>query len=279
MKKKVINYIMGLTTIGLAGYLILQKFKLAGRYYLEFQEIFLFVVYFEFIELIIIFLSFISFFILFWENPIHTRMYKHFQKLSFKNKIFFAWFTIIYAIPNKILINNRLSSFTTSFIIFLILVISYIFPIFSLFYLIFWITVLESYFFAILYKEKEYFKKFIDGKLFVNNLAFGKDYFSFFWGNMDKGGAGKGRAGFIGTLFGGLYKLARDHEKARLREQTKQEMTQHIANAKQKPQTAQESLQLQKDVEDHIIDRDLPILSTEKKLKNAAQAFGDYMNG
>ncbi len=95
----------------------------------------------------------------------------------------------------------------------------------------------------------------------------------------NKGGAGKGRAGLVGTLFGGLYKLARDHEKARLREQTKQEMGQHIANAKQKPQTAQESLQLQKDVEDHIINRDLPILSTEKKLKKAAQAFGDYMNG
>jgi len=256
MKNKLIDYITVLTTIKLAGYLILKKFGLVKKYYLEFQEIFLFVVCFELIEFILIFLSFILFFILFWENSINTRMYKHFQKLSFKNKIFFAWFTVIYAIPNKIIINNRLSNFTTSFIIFLILVISYTFPIFSLFYLIFWITVLESYFFAILYKKKDYFKKFIDNKLFEKNLAFGKNYFSFFWGNMDRGGAGKGRAGFVGTLFGGLYKLARDHEKARLREQTKQEMAQHIANAQQKPQTAQESLQLQKDIESHIIDRD-----------------------
>jgi hypothetical protein len=50
-------------------------------------------------------------------------------------------------------------------------------------------------------------------------------------------------------------------------------MGQHIANAKQKPQTAQESLQLQKDVEDHIIDRDLPILSSEKELKKGCSSF------
>jgi len=89
----------------------------------------------------------------------------------------------------------------------------------------------------------------------------------------------KGRAGLIGTLLGGMYKLARDHEKARLREQTKHEMGQHMANAKQKPETAHDSLQLERDTESHIIDKDLPILSTEKKLKKAAQAFGDYMNG
>jgi len=139
--------------------------------------------------------------------------------------------------------------------------------------------VFESYSFAILYKEKVYFKKFIDGKLFVNNLAFGKDYFCFFWGDMDRKSAAKGRAGLIGTLLGGMYKLARDHEKARLREQTKHEMGQHMANAKQKPETAHDSLQLERDTESHIIDKDLPILSTEKKLKKAAQAFGDYMNG
>ena len=56
-------------------------------------------------------------------------------------------------------------------------------------------------------------------------------------------------------------------------------MAQHLANAKQKPQTALESLQLQKEVENHIIVRDLPILSTEKTLKNAAKTFADYMNG
>jgi len=265
-------------TIGLAGgYLILQKIKLAVRYYSEFQEILLFVVYFEFIEFIIIFLSFILFFIFFLGNSINTRMYKHFQKLPFKNKILFTWFTIMYAIPNKMIINNGLSYFTTSFIIFLIIIISYIFPIFSLLYLIFWITVLESYFFAKLYQEKEYFKKFVDGKLFVNNLEFGKDYFSLFWGNMNQGGIGKGRAGLLGTLFGALYKLARDHEKALLRQQTKEEMRQHIANAKQKPQTGKESLQLQKDVENHIIDRDLPLLKAEKEVAQAASDWWTTM--
>ena len=103
---------------------------------------------------------------IFWGNSTNTVMYEHFKKLSFKNKIFFTWFTIVFAIPNKIIINNKLSNFLTSFIIFLIIVISSIFPIFILFYVIFWISVIESYFFAVLYEERESFKKFIYSKLF-----------------------------------------------------------------------------------------------------------------
>ena len=96
---------------------------------------------------------------------------------------------------------------------------------------------------------------------------------------MQSGSIGKGKAGVIGSVFTGLYKIGRDHEKSKLRYRTKQEMAQHVANAKTKPQTPQESLQLQKEVEDHIIDRNLPILSTEKTLKNAAKAFADFMGG
>ena len=278
IENKFISCIIGLAIIGLAGYLIVSKFDLAVRYYSQFQEVFLFVAFFEFIDFVIIFLSVILFFIVFWENPINTVMYKHFKKLSFKNKIFFTWFTIVFAIPNKIIINNKLSNFLTSFIIFLIIVVSLTFPIFILFYVIFWVSVIESYFFAVLYNENKSFKKFLDNKLFENNPMFSKDYFSFFWGNMRSGGAGKGRAGIIGTVIGGLYKIGRDHEKAHLRYRTQQEMTQHMANAKYKPETALDYLQLQKEVEDHIIGRDLPILSTEKTLKNAAKIVADFMN-
>ena len=215
---------------------------------------------------------------IYWRNPINTVMYEHFKKLSFKNKIFFAWFTIIFAIPNKIIINNRLSNFLTSFIIFLIIVISSIFPIFILFYVIFWISVIESYFFAIFYEERESFKKFIDSKLFENNPTFSKDYFSFFWGNMKSGGAGKSSAGLIGTLVGGLYIYSQEHEKKQLRIRTQQELAQHVANSQHKPQTPQESFQLQKEIEDHIIERDFPILSTEKMIKNGVKTFFDYIN-
>lgn len=96
---------------------------------------------------------------------------------------------------------------------------------------------------------------------------------------MQSGGAGKGRTGIIGTVLGGLYKIGRDHEKAQLRDRTQQEMARHVTNAKHKPETAQESLQFQKEVEDHIIDRDLPLLSAEKTVKKAAKTFADYMNG
>lgn len=84
---------------------------------------------------------------------------------------------------------------------------------------------------------------------------------------MNSGGLAKIKAGFIGTVISGLYKLSRDHEKTLLREKTRQEMAQHTSQAEQKPKTAKDSLELQKEVEEHIIERDLPILRAECSLK------------
>lgn len=138
---------------------------------------------------------------------------------------------------------------------------------------------IESYFFAIFYKEKVYFRRFIDSKLFTNNLSFSEDYFSFFWGNMDRASVSAGRASLVGTLVGTLYKLGRDHEKVWLREQTKLEMGRHTGYATKKFATAHESLEFQKELENHIIQRDLPILSAEKKIKSASHSIVDYING
>jgi hypothetical protein len=85
---------------------------------------------------------------------------------------------------------------------------------------------------------------------------------------MDSGGAGKGLAGFIGTLFGGLYKLARGHEKNIVRERVKEKTAQHIANSEEKPKTPKEAFELQKEVEDHVVERDTTILSGERVVKN-----------
>lgn len=75
----------------------------------------------------------------------------YFKSLPSFNKIIIIWFTTFYAIPNKLFVNNNLSKFSIALFIFLIIVISNIFAPFILLYILFWIIILESYFFAVVY--------------------------------------------------------------------------------------------------------------------------------
>ena len=200
----------------------------------------------------------------------------HFKQLPIFNRTLAIWFSIFYAIPNKTFVSNNLSKFSITFFIFLIIVISNVFAPFILLYIIFWINVLESYFFAMFYESNVSFRKFVNNKLFKGNEVFAKEYFSFFWGNMNSGGAGKARSGLVGTLLGGLFQVARNQEKTHVRVQGQIETQTHIRNALQKPQTPEESMLIQKKVENHIIERDTVILKTEKQVMDFGQKALDW---
>jgi len=51
-----------------------------------------------------------------------------------------------------------------------------------------------------LYESRVSFKKFINSKLFKDNNMFAKEYFSFFWGNVNSSVAGKDQADIVGTV-------------------------------------------------------------------------------
>jgi hypothetical protein len=147
-----------------------------------------------------------------------------------------------------------------------------------LLYIIFWINVLESYFFAMFYESNVSFRKFVNDKLFKGNEVFAKEYFGFFWGNMNSGGAGKVRSGVVGTVLGGLFQIARNQERTHVRVQGQIETQIHINNAVQKPETPEQALAIQKKVEAHILERDTIILKTEKQLKDFGQKALDWYN-
>jgi hypothetical protein len=128
------------------------------------------------------------------------------------------------------------------------------------------------------YESNVSFRKFVNNKLFKENDTFAKEYFSFLGGNMNSGGAGKARAGVIGTLLGGLFQVARNQEKTHVRVQGQIETQTHIRNAVQKPQTPEESMAIQKKVEDHIIERDTVILKTENQVRDFGQKSLDWYN-
>ena len=256
----------------------MMKLNLISEYVLSCNSFILFILTLEFVEFIVVLIGLLCFGLMYYNHSITAKIKYHFKQLPVFNRILAIWFSIFYAIPNKIFVSNNLSKFSTTFFIFLIILISNVFVPFILLYIIFWINVLESYFFAIFYESNISFRKFVNNKLFKGDDAFAKEYFSFFWGNMNSGGAGKVRSGVVGTLLGGLFNVARNQEKTHVQVQGQIETQTHIRNAVQKPQTPEQSMAIQKKVEDHIIERDTVILKTERDIKDFGQKAWDWFN-
>ena len=254
------------------------KLNLIREYVLSCNSFILFILTLEFVELIAVLISLLYFGLMYYNHSMTAKFKYHFKQLLIFNRTLAIWFSIFYAIPNKTFVSNNLSKFSITFFIFLIIVISNVFAPFILLYIIFWINVLESYFFAMFYESNVSFRKFVNNKLFKGNEVFAKEYFSFFWGNMNSGGAGKVKSGAVGTLLGGLFQIARNQEKTHVRVQGLIETQAHIKNAIQKPQTPKESMALQQKVEAHIIKRDTTILKSEEQLSDFGQKALDWYN-
>lgn len=256
----------------------MMKLNLISEYVLSCNSFILFILTFEFVEFMVVLIGLLCFGLMYYNHSITAKFKYRFKQLPIFNRILAIWFSIFYAIPNKIFVNNNLSRFSTTFFIFLIIIISNVFAPFILLYVIFWINVLESYFFAMFYESNVSFRKFVNNKLFKGNEVFAKEYFSFFWGNMNSGGAGKVRSGVVGTLLGGFFTIARNQEKTHVRVQEQIETQIHINNAVQKPETVEQSLAIQKKMEDHILERDTIILKIEKQFKDFGQKALDWYN-
>jgi hypothetical protein len=257
---------------------IMMKLNLVIKYLLSCNSVVLFIITLELVEFIGVLISLLYFSLMYYNHIITAKLKYHFKQLPIYNKILVIWFSIFYAIPNKIFVSNNLSKVSITFFIFLIIVLSNVFIPLILLYIIFWINILESYFFAMFYENNVSFRKFVNNKLFQGNDEFAKEYFSFFWGNMNSGGAGKARAGVVGTLLSGLFQLARNQEKTHVRVQGQIETQTFIRNAVQKPQTPEEALAIQKKVENHIIERDTVILKVEKQFSDLGQKAFDWYN-
>lgn len=253
------------------------KFKLISEFFISCNNFIKFIIILEFVELMVVFIGFLYFNLLYYNHPMTLKCRSYFRQLPISNKILAIWFSIFFAIPNKIFVNNKLNKFVITFSIFLIIIISNVFTPFILLYIIFWVLVLESYFFAIFYENKISFRNFINNNLFNGNSQFAKEYFDFFWGNMRSGGSGASKAGIVGSLLSGLYNIARNNEKTHVRVQGQIETQNHINAIVQKPKTFEESLVIQKEVENHVLERDTIILKSEKKIQEFGNKFIEWI--
>ena len=198
----------------------------------------------------------------------------YFKDLPIYNKFVFICFTIFCAIPNKIYVNNGIHGFFVSFSIFLIIVLAHIFPVLILLYIMFWIFVLDSYFFAIAYQSISIYSNFVNKQLFNGDTQFSKEYFDFFWGNMSKGGASNGKMGIYGTLLGSIYTAARAAEISYRRSKGQLDLNAYYANPETtKPKNVEEWLAIRRKIENDIVDRETVILKAEKRVQEIGGEF------
>jgi hypothetical protein len=156
------------------------------------KETVAFYLLFELCEFIFVFFSVIIFYVYYNKNSEFLSLLHKFTHIKLKHKILLFVFTISFAIPTKIYINNKLSvSLTTLILLFFVNFGFYVFLPFVIIYPIFTLLAVENYVFAILYENKSFFKNSVDSALFQKDKKFAEEYFQFFWGNMSSNGKKK----------------------------------------------------------------------------------------
>ena len=121
------------------------------------------------------------------------------KELSLYSRYILLMFTFTFAIPNKILINNGINKIYLFFGTIIIFTLGfYANPYVYCIYIMYILLALESWLFAVSYKNVFGFNKIVK-KLFFNESeeedSFSKEYFDFFWGNMQRAGGDAAKAG------------------------------------------------------------------------------------
>lgn len=105
------------------------------------------------------------------------------KTLGFLRGIFLIIFTVMFAIPNKILINNNVKGYITSFFVFFCIVLGDFFPVLLVPLLIYVIFCLESIVFGLFVDKSIVFKNIFVKVYFGGDTIYANKYIFFFFGN------------------------------------------------------------------------------------------------
>lgn len=160
-----------------------------------------------------------------------------------------------FAIPNKIVIHNKIPNWLLVVVLLLMLLIATQFPIIVTFYIIFWIIVIKSFVFAKLYQEKLAFKQFFDRNLFESNPNFSTPYFHFFWGNMKTGAVEKAKVAVYGGATWVFGRLVLSHENTIINTRTNEEAARFLKASQKGYPNPQDAMRHHKKIREYVIDR------------------------
>ena len=245
----------------------MSKFKLIFEYFMSFNDFFSFSLVLEFVQMLICLFCFLY---------VYFRHNRHFwykkcscmlKKLPLRKKFFYFFFTLTFALPNRVFINNKVSSFTVGFVLIFLLVLSKFYVPIILFYIIFWILIIESFVFAKLYQESSIFKNIIDNNLFGGDIVFAKDYFRFFWGNMQNGAKRLAKPASFTAILGVLYRKCKSSEEKYVNSETNQQLQQAVSLSKNPPETPGEVVDLRGEIRKTVIQDQTFIMKGETEVK------------
>jgi len=133
---------------------------------------------------------------------IFSEIFYFLKKSSILSRIRLILFTILFAIPNVILINNGRSVWFTTIFYAVGVFIFQIYPPVALVFFVkfnFWV---ESLLFGILIDNVSSLKRFLIYSVFNNQLSFSENYITYFFGNPWKASVKQGGSWGGGVLFG-----------------------------------------------------------------------------
>lgn len=232
-----------------------------------------------FVDFILLFASWGIFILLYLISTQAKTSINDFLKFStnlpLTNKYLLFIFTLVFAIPNRIFINNGLNLYLTGFIVTLLFLLTKISPFITLPLVFYLLLAIESVVFAFFYEnESKIFKTYLDNVLFGGNLQFAQQYFKFFWGNMDKAGKSAIKTGVVGWLVRLGWNTVTELEDR----QAQEEAERRVAKAAQSANTPTSAPQIMKMTEmekQKIMEKKAPFSKTEALLKQKLREAGD----
>ena len=233
-------------------------------------------IFIDFILVSVSWLIFISlYFISIQDKTSINNLLKFSSNLPVINKYLTYTFTITFAIPNRIFINNGLNPYLTGFIVTFLFLLTKISPFITLFLAFYLLLAVESVVFAFFYEnESKTFKIYLDNVLFDGNPQFSEQYFKFFWGNMDKAGKYALKTGLAGWLVRLGWNTVTELEDRHAQEEAERRLAKAVQSANT-PASPQDVLAMTEKEKEKIMKKKAPFLNTEDFLKNKVREVTD----
>lgn len=232
-----------------------------------------------FVDFILLFASWVIFILLYSISTQAKISINDFLKFSTNlpliNKYLLFIFTLVFAIPNRIFINNGLNFYLTGFIVTLLFLLTKISPFITLPLVFYLLLAIESVVFAFFYENaSKIFKTYLDNILFGGNPQFAQQYFKFFWGNMDKAGKSAIKTGAVGWLVRIGWNTVTELEDRHAQEEAER----RVARAAQSAYTPTSAPQIMKMTEMEkykIMEKKAPFSTAEALLKQKLREASD----
>lgn len=200
------------------------------------------------------------------------------KKLLFYCRQSLILFTVFFAISNRILINNGIKGFTLFVLTLILFSIGYFYePFIYIFYVMYLVLLCESWLFAIFYKSITSFTKLVNKFLFntlEEETLFSREYFTFFWGNMNKAAQEAFKVAASAVAIGAGIVAQRNQERILVEDQTsnatERAMKVDITNGTTK--TVEYYNQMHKRYSEEAINNTL-VLKTERDVNKSVSWF------